>query len=99
MPPHHVEADVEVRYRVPHGSASHSGHAEIGIAIRPGGNHDVGQARADRRFRSTIVLYTEHAAIDRRSPLRTPSVLIGTLGRPYRGEFYIGADGEYALLH
>src|SRR6266849_5740416 len=87
MPPHNVEADVEVRNRVPQGSASHAGHAEIGIA----------QVTTYHLLRSGIVPHAKHAAIDRRSPLRTPSMLIGALGRPYGGEFHTGAGGEYAL--
>src|SRR6266852_2906260 len=79
MPPHNVEADVEVRNRVPQGSASHAGHAEIGIAANasyryPVGDGAQGQVRTDRRLRSPIILYAKHAAIDRRSPLRIPSM-------------------------
>src|SRR5262249_51873402 len=47
---------------------------------------------------STIVLHTKHAAIDRRSPLRIPSMLIDALSRPYSCELDIGAGREYALL-
>src|SRR5258708_20145762 len=99
MPPDNVEADVEVRNRVPHGSASHSGHAEIGIAIRPSGSYYAGHVRTNRRLRSTIVFHTEHAAIDRRSPLRIPAMFIGGVKRPYGREFHIIARGEYASLH
>src|SRR6266478_790895 len=102
MPPNNIEADVEVRNRVPHGSASHSGHAEIRIAVRyvpetGAKRNSTCQSATDQRRRSTVVLYTKHAAIDRRSPLRIPSMLIGGVERPYSGEFYIGAGGVYAL--
>src|SRR6202011_2761889 len=97
MVPHKVNADIEVRNRVPHGSASHFGHAPIGIAIRHVGETAAKRssvylsARTPHLLRSTIVFHAKHAAIDRRSPFRIPPMLVGGVEGPYSGEFYIAA--------
>src|SRR5262245_65965722 len=92
MVPHEVEADVEVRYRVPHCSRAHFGYAPIGIAVRYGRDSRYAPT-TERRLRSTVVLHADHAAIERRSPLRIPPMLLGGVERPYRREFHIGALG------
>src|SRR5260370_12945740 len=97
-PHHNVKANIEVRNRVPQGSASQAGLVEIGRAANATYGDTGGRARTYRRRRRTIVLHTIHATIDRRSPLRIPSMFIGSVERPYGGEFYIVAGGEYTLL-
>src|SRR5262245_52517837 len=103
MPPYHIETDVEIRHRVPHGSRSHFRHAEIGVTIRccrPYCAATRHRARTDQGLSSIIVFHAPHAAIDRRSPLRIPAMLIGGVGGPYRGELYTAAEATvYALSH
>src|SRR5215470_17614876 len=107
MPPHHVNADVKVRNRVPQGSRSHFGEAKIGVAgAVKGRTYSVsgettsgraqadttnGLARTDRGLRSIVVLHADDATINRRSPLRIPPMLKAGIGGPYRREIYVAA--------
>src|SRR5215831_18695524 len=101
MVPHNIEADVEVRNRVPQGSRSHSGHAEIVTAVSNCSTYctTTGEGcRTNHSLCSVIVLHAKHTAINRRSPLRIPPMFVGGVERPYGGELYTGAGAEYALL-
>src|SRR5262249_49714728 len=99
MPPHHVETDVEIRHWVPQGSRSYFRHAEIGIAVGGSVSYQPVYGVANEGLRRTIVLHAPHAAIDRRSPLRIPPMLIGGVEGPYGGEFHIGAGAANGAVH